>query len=62
MNLVGIREEGVLTPNQAQKVEVQYVLNGAKFIALANCLVPRAHSCYQRYSTSNKYGAGETLM
>ena len=62
MNLVGIREEGVLTPNQAQRVEVQDLLNEGKFIALANCLVPRAHSCYQRYSASNKYGAGETLM
>lgn len=40
MNLVGIREEGVLTPNQAQKVEVQYVLNGGKFIALAKLLGP----------------------
>lgn len=62
VNLVGIREEGVLTPNQAQKVEVQYVLSGGKFIALANCMVPRAHLCYQRYSASNEYGAGETLM
>ena len=61
LNLVGVREEGVLTPNQAQKVEVQYVLDGRKFIASANCLVPRAHLCYQCYSASYKYGTGETL-
>ena len=61
VNLVGVREEGVLTPNQAQKVDVQYVLDGRKFTASANCLVPRVHLCYQCYSASNKYSAGETL-
>lgn len=45
MNLVGIREEGVLTPNQAQKVEVQYVLNGGKFIALLQIAWSRGPIC-----------------
>ena len=51
VNLVGVREEGVLTPNQAQKVDVQYVLDGRKFTASANCLVPRVHLCYQYNAT-----------